>query len=123
MQAIKNLHSADLPQGLHGRIMKKIFFLKFRMPFFLVIALSIINLINSGWHLLNKVWEMQTFNIFSAMIQQFELNFDYGKSLLSTVLENTPVGLLAAFIVNLALVYYLINIFKYFKRSNQSLLY
>ena len=65
---------------------------------------------------------MQTFNIFSAMLEQFELNFEYGKNFFATVMENTPINLLAAFIINLALVYYLINIFKYFKRSNQFLL-
>lgn len=118
---LKNLPPIDFPENLHNKIMKRIYFLKFRWPLLLVIALTAINLINSVWHLLNKATEMQTWPVITTMFDHFELSLDYLKSLALTTLENTPVNLMPGLIINLILIYYLINIFKYFERSNHNL--
>lgn len=118
MITINNLPDQNFPLKLHEKIMRKIIFIKFRTPFFFIMIFSIINLINSGWHLVNKASELQTWPIIATMFSQFEFNLDYLASLIQTAVENTPINLMAGFGVNLILVYYLIYIFKYFKRSN-----
>jgi len=118
---LKNISDYDFPRGLHNRVMKKIYFLKFRQPLLFIISLSCLNLINSGWHFINKASEMQTFAIFQTMAQHSELSIDYLQSFCQTMLENTPVNLFLVFMINLVLVYYLMNIFKHFQRSNQTL--
>lgn len=121
MQTIKNLPQDDFPINAHNRIMQKIYFLKFRLPLLFVITLTAVNLINSAWHFLNKATEMQTWQVLTTMFGNFELSLDYIKSLAATTLENTPVNLMPALIINSILIYYLINILKYFKRSNFNL--
>lgn len=121
MLNIKNLPQYNFPKNAHNKIMKKIYFLKFRLPLLFIITLTTVNLINSAWHFLNKAAEMQTWPVITAMSDNFELSLDYFKSLAITALENTPVNLMPGFIINLILIYYLINIFKYFKRSNCNL--
>ncbi len=115
---IKNLPQDDFPSRLHSKIMKKIYFLKFRLPLLFIIALAAVNLINSTWRFLNKATEMQTWQVLTTMFGNFELSLDYLKSLAATTLENTLVSLMPALIINLILIYYLIDIFK---RSNFNL--
>lgn len=118
---INNLTQLDFPANLHNKIMRKIYFLKFRLPLLFIIMLTAVNLINSAWHFLNKTAEMQTWSVIATMFDHFELSLDYLKSLAATTLENTPINLLPTLIINLILIYYLINIFKYFERSNYNL--
>lgn len=119
MIAINNLPDENFPLRIHDKIMRKIFFIKFRVPFLFIIILSSLNLIISTWHLINKAVEMQTWSVITTMFDHFELNLDNLGSLAQTAIENTPVNLMISFIINLILVSCLIYIFKYFKRSNQ----
>jgi hypothetical protein len=118
---IKNLQQIDFPINVHNKIMRKIYFLKFLIPLLFIIVLTTINLINSAWHFLIKAAEMQTWSVIATMFDHFELSLDYLKSLAITTLENTPVNLMPALIINLILICYMIYIFKYFKRSNYNL--
>jgi hypothetical protein len=120
MISINNLADQTVPVKLHDRIMRKIFFIKFRTPFLFIIILACLNLISSAWYFINQAAEMQTWSVISTMFDHFELSADYLGSLVQTTLENTPLNLMLGLIINLLLVYYLVYIFQYFKRSNQT---
>lgn len=121
MITIDNLEDQNFPLRLHEKIMRKVLFIKFRVPFLFIIFFSSFNLASSAWHFINKAVEMQTWSIITTMFDHFELSLDYLGGSTQTALENTPVNLMMSFIINLILVYYLIYIFKYFKRSNKIL--
>lgn len=120
MIKLKDITDLDFPVSLHNKIMRKVYFIKFRLPLFSLIIIASINLINSGWHLFNKTLEMESFTIMRTMLEQFDFSFDYLKSFWQTAIENIPLTSMFSFIINIILVYYLLIILKYFKRSKQT---
>ena len=123
---LKNMEDSALPDELHGRIMRKIYFLKFRVPFMFLIILSAVNLINSGWYFFSRAADMQTFSIINTLAGQFEFNFDYFTGLISAALENAPINLLLVFMINLIFIsclIYIINILAKFIKVEENLNY
>lgn len=106
---LNKIPDSDPPFNLHGKIMKKIYFLKLRTPLYVLIALSAVNLIYSAWHFFANAAEMQTFSIVRTMLEQFELSFDYFAGLFAVILENTSLNLVWPLAINLILIFYLIN--------------
>lgn len=120
---IKNLTDQDLPADLHGKIIKKIYFMKLRAPLLFLSILSAINLAESGWHLFSKASEMETFSIIHTLAGQFELSFDYFASLFAATVENAPLHSVLPFVINLILMISLLYLIKIFAKVEKNLNY
>ncbi len=105
-RAIKEMSEIELPPGLHGRIMRRLLFLKFRTPFIAVISLLIMNLAVS----MVRVWELWessegTF-VLSFSWQDFELSLGGLRDFFSALYDVTPVMWIGVVVLNLLLVAY-----------------
>lgn len=103
---IQELEDVELPDGLHGRIVRQLLFLQFRTPFTIVVSLLIVNLLVSGWHIWVRVSENNAIEVLRIIIASFEFSSSYLSNVMQTVTDLFPISLIASFILNLALVTY-----------------
>ncbi len=103
---LKEISITELPPGLHGKIMRKLIFLKFRFPFISIMALLTINLVISWLRLADQWGEFDVFLVISIISENIELT---GRGLLDTaarLYDVLPLGLIGIFVLNLAIVIY-----------------
>ncbi|MCX6781383.1 MAG: hypothetical protein NT003_04720 [Candidatus Magasanikbacteria bacterium] len=118
-QTIKEMSEIDFPDGLHGKIMRQIVFLKFRTPFITVVTLLVLNLFFSGARILERLATDETLETIIALWQNVEFTLrglaQFGEDLFEVI----PVGYGLIFICNfLVLAYvtlYLPQAFRKFK--------
>jgi hypothetical protein len=72
-QTIKEMSEIDFPEGLHGKILRQIVFLRFRTPFFVVVSLLLVNLIISGARIWEQLAESETLTMISLFWSAAEL--------------------------------------------------
>ncbi len=115
-EQIKNMPESAYPAGLHGRIMRRVAFLRFRAPFMTILGVLLFNLLISGWRLWTQAVEDETWAIFRSFFQSFEVSATFGAGFLQMLYDAVPVWALAVFLVNLALAVYVIYIYRSFRR-------
>ena len=105
-RAIKEMSEIELPPGLHGKIMRRLLFLKFRTPFVIVVVLLLMNLAVSMERLFD-LWEnanATTILLFSFTTLEFSVAGI--RDILVDVYEVMPVGSVCITALNLFLVAY-----------------
>ncbi len=115
-ERIRSLEDAALPEGLHGRIVRRLLFLQFRKPFLVVLGLLAVNLVVSGWHIYARFSEDGTLASTASGLIGFGWDRAYFREAASVLFDLFPVSLLLTFIVNLALVGYLASVVINFRR-------
>ncbi len=105
-QTIKDLAEIDFPEGLHGKILRQILFLRFRTPFLIVTTLLILNLVISGWRVWEKLLDVQAFAIFMIFWEALEWT---GAGIMQFIVDSyelLPMGQLTLFFVNAFVLFY-----------------
>lgn len=121
-QAIKEISEVDFPDGLHGKIMRRLLFLRFRTPFLVISGLLVLNLVVSGWRLWEKMTEMETVLILRTSWDVVELNI---ASLVDFVRETwsvLPVGALVILFINILVIAYVVRLPKLLEKYKQPIL-
>jgi hypothetical protein len=86
----KSLPEIDFPEGLHGKIMKKLFYNKLKTPAVVIAGLLALNFIASTWRLWIRMTEFNTLTIISSLFDSFELRYEYFADFFHTIFEFTP---------------------------------
>lgn len=106
--AVKQMSDIQFPDGLHGRIMRHLVFLKFRTPFLVITALLTANLVVTGWRLWERLAEEQAPLLFSILLENAEWTLVSLTQLARTAFDVAPIPVMVTFALNaLALVYVL----------------
>lgn len=106
-QTIKEMSEIDFPEGLHGKILRQIVFLRFRTPFVIVVSLLVLNLIISGWRIWEQLLESESLTMISLFWEALELSFGGILQFITDVIAVTPTGYIALFILNLFVLGYI----------------
>lgn len=103
----KALEEIDFPQGLHGKIIKKLIYKKLKTPFFTLFCLFLLNFVILGWRLWLHMEELNTsIVILSPIVGSFELSYEYFTDLSSAISQSIPLFTISATLINaVALVY------------------
>lgn len=91
-QTIKEMSEIDFPEGLHGKILRQIVFLRFRTPFFVVVSLLLVNLIISGARIWEQLAESETLTMISLFWSAAELTVGSLSQFVLDVVSIAPVG-------------------------------
>lgn len=110
------LPEADFPKGLHGRIMRRLVVVQFRIPFLILFAILLVNLGVSGWHLWAKVGETNSISIIESMIDGFEWSADFASNAVQNAIDFLPLASTLVFLVNLIVVAYFAAILVKFQK-------
>ncbi len=105
-QTIKEMSEVDFPEGLHGKILRQIVFLRFRTPFVIVVSLLVLNLIISGWRIWEQLLESETITMVALLWEALEFSFGGVLQFATDVFEVAPVGYIALLILNLLVLGY-----------------
>jgi hypothetical protein len=120
-EKLQNLENLEFPKNLHGKIMQKLIFLKFRTPFLIVVSLLASNLFASGWYIWLNLKENASIETATILLEDTDLSASSFLNIFSTFKEIFPVSLMLGFLVNLCLVIYLWFVFYSFKKLPQKL--
>ncbi len=107
-QTIKEMSEIDFPEGLHGKILRQIVFLRFRAPFIIVVTLLSLNLIISGWRMWEQLLDSEVLTTISILWGIIEFNFSGVMEFLGDMYEILPLGQLALLGVNGAVLVYVV---------------
>lgn len=113
-QTIKELRDIEFPPGLHGKIMRRLLFLRFRTPFLVITSLLLLNLIVSGWRLWQRLIEVEAPMFLSILVNNFEWSLDSFKEIFETAVELVPASTLTVFLINLLVLTYVFWIVAHF---------
>lgn len=114
MDDLKNIkiRELEMPQGLHRKIMSRVLFLKLKTPFIAVFSILIFNLLVSGWRIFVKAGETEFASSLKAVFDGFELNYDFLSALVTTTLNDLPIGSTVVFLGNFILAIYALRFYK-----------
>lgn len=111
-QTIKELSEIEFPEGLHGRIMRRLLFLKFRTPFAIVVTLLMLNLSLSGVRVWEQVQATEALTIFSLLWENIEFTSAGVMQFVADFYELAPVGQVLLFGVNCLALMYIVYYFQ-----------
>ena len=106
-QVIKEMSEIEFPEGLHGKILRQIVFLRFRTPFITVVLLLTLNLVISGWRIWEQLLEGQTLAMVGMLWETVEMSFTSLFQFVLDVFEIAPVGHILLLIINFAVLGYI----------------
>lgn len=115
-QIIRELAPVEFPSGLHGKIMRQLFFLKFRIPFFVISALLLCNIAIALEHAWSRMINTEAFAIASALWEGFEWSFDFFGEGARTIAAYFPIGWFFIVMTNAALLGYMVFLYFSFKK-------
>ncbi len=114
-EKIKQLSELEFPEGLHGKIMRKLAFLQFRTPFLVVVGFLLLNLVFSGFSIWVRVAGTGAVDTFRIMLGGFEWNTTSLSQLASAASDLFPIGLMTSFCINVLLFAYTLYVLKSYK--------
>ena len=118
---LEGLAEADFPPGLHGRIMRRVAFLRFRTPSLAILAVLVFNVAISGWRLWLAARENALFSIMQSLFDGFEISSAFLADVLRTLYDTLPMGSLSIMLVNIFLAIYVVYIYRSFRKLGPSI--
>lgn len=115
----RQLEEINFPSGLHGKIMRKLVFLQFRTPFLIVTGFLFLNLLLSGWHILEAIKFNQSWELLKIMLADFEWSGEFFANFWAMLREFFPLGLMFGFVFNFGLMFYLFALMKSFRKFSK----
>lgn len=115
-EKIKNFPEPEFPKGLHGKIMERIAFLRFRTPFIIVTSFLVLSLMVSGWRIYLHIGDNDGFAVIKALLEGFEFNVDYLNDFWDVISNTLPLWSIAIFIVNAFLTVYVILVSRHLRK-------
>lgn len=115
---IKNLDEYELPNGLHGQIMRRLLLYRAFRPLFATILVLAINTMLLSWNIYAKTAELQTLSIVSAMLDGFSLTWSFMNDFSQSLIEALPMIPIIALICNIIVGFYVIRILLILSKFN-----
>ncbi|MEI6495010.1 MAG: hypothetical protein WCO03_03025 [bacterium] len=109
-QDIKNLDEYQLPEGLHGQIMRQLLFYRAFRPLVATLVIILVNTLLLGWSIYTKTEELQTVSIITAMSESFNLTYNFFVDFLTGALDALPVISIITLACNLIVGFYVTRI-------------
>lgn len=121
---ISLIENVQTPEGLHAKIMRKLLFLRLRVPLIALFSIFLVNLLISGWRIGTKLFDTELLSAMRALFEGFEWNLDFLSSFIQTLTDYVSIHHFIIFPINLAAVIYLIYLYLQWQKSgyNQVLL-
>lgn len=110
-QKIKNIDELELPEGLHGKIIRSVMFRKYRWPLLVVLAVVFFNIGISAWRINAGVAESGAVAAFSSFFKGFDSSYDFVSDFIGLVNDYLPLPSLAIFLVNILLFTYIAKLY------------
>ena len=107
-KTIKELPEMEFPNNLHGKIMRKVSFLKFRFPVITVILLLTINTILTGSHFISKISRVESVSILKDLFSRFEFSSSFFANLKEVITDYFPTTSLIIVLINIILIAYVL---------------
>ncbi len=111
----------QFPEGLHGRIMRQLMFLKFRVPFLVISSLLVANLVVNGWRLWERLLEEQAPLLFSILFENAELTLEFLAQISQTTLDVVPLPVAITLILNALALGYVLRLRTFYSTSLQTI--
>lgn len=111
----KSLPEIDFPEGLHGKIMKRLFYKQLKTPAVIIVGLLALNFIALTWRLWIRMTEFNTLIIISSLFDSFELSYGYFADFFQAIFEFTPLFTISMILVNIVAFVYLYRIWLDFR--------
>ncbi len=106
----KSLPEIDFPEGLHGKIMKKLFYKRLKNPVLIIAGLLALNFIILTWRLWVRMAKFNTLIIISSLFDSFELSYGYFADFFHAIFEFTPLFTISMILINIVAFVYLYRI-------------
>ena len=103
---MKEMSEYAFPQGLHGRIMRRIYFFRLRGPLLTIFFLLAVNAALSAWHVWIRMMQLNTLAIITSMFEVFEASADFFINITQNISQVIPIMSLSVFTLNAALLCY-----------------
>lgn len=110
-QKIKNANDLELPDGLHGRIIRAFMVRRYRFPLLIVLSAIVFNVGISGLRLHASISQNGAITAFSSFFGNFSMDYDFTSDFFGLVNDYLPVHSLAIFLVNLLLAGYIAKLY------------
>ena len=111
----KLLPEIDFPEGLHGKIMKKLFYKRLKTPAMVIAGLLALNFIILTWRFWVRITELNTLTIISSLFDSFELSYEYFADFFQAIFEFTPLFTISMILFNIVAFIYLYRIWLDFR--------
>lgn len=112
---LREISEIEFPDGLHGRIMRKLFFIRYRGNFLLVAFLLTANIFLSGWRFWARMDELDTISVIRALLEGFDVSRGFTLNFFSTLSQSFPVISVSIFIINILVITYVTYLYFKFK--------
>ena len=103
---MKTIEHPEFPPGLHGKIMRRIYFYRLRNPLLGVFGLLMADVAVSGWHVWMRMTQLNTISILMSIFDGFEASADFFTNATQNISEIMPVMSLSVFVINFVLLAY-----------------
>lgn len=113
---IRELQDPELPPSLHSRIMRRLTLARFQRAFWAVASVLLLNLAVSGWYLWKQLIETDAVATIRFLLEDSSWSLVGTRELISVAREFFPVGLLASFALNAAIIVYVGYLFRSFRK-------
>lgn len=114
-EKFKEIPEEELPVNFHGRVKRKLFFVRFKVPFLVFSALAFAGLLLSGWYLWVGASEMGTISFIDLVFSDYQIGGFFG-SITDMTSDFIPIVPTVAFLLDLILVAFIAKIFLTLKR-------
>lgn len=111
----KSLPEIDFPEGLHGKIMKKLFYKRLKNPVLIIAGFLALNFIILTWRLWVRITEFNTLIIISSLLGSFELSYEYFADFFQAIFKFTPLFTISMILINIVVFIYLYRIWFDFR--------
>ena len=115
-EKMKNTEEAEFPKTLHGRIIRKVFFLRYRASFAIAFSILFLNLFISVWQIWVRLAETEIIITLKALFDGFEMSLDFAADFWNTVASYLPLRAFIIFILNLCLIGYTLYFYAQAKK-------
>lgn len=125
-QKIKNINDLELPEGLHGKIIRSVMLRRYRWPLLVAFAVVSFNIAISAWRVNAIVAENGALAAFGSFFKGFDASYNFVYDFLGIARDYLPLPSLSIFLANILLLGYMIKLYfdtikydGYVKRSNR----
>ncbi len=105
-------------EKLHVAILKKILLSEVRIPTWMFTLFSL-NIVISGWHLIDSAIERETLTFLRSFFEEFEMSFDFFQAAFHTSIQYIPIKPAIILLINIALLFSLVKFSNKVKKTLQ----
>ncbi len=114
-EKFKEIPEEELPANFRRQVKRKLFFVRFKIPFLVFSALAFVGLLLSGWYLWIGVGEMGTLSFINLVFSDYKIS-GFLNGITDMATDFIPIVPTVAFLLDLILIAFIAKIFLTLKR-------